>query len=566
MSRKISYKYAFKAILVGKISTPCFEEQEVTNKTDLWISVVSKSNTPHVPYGTMFTVVTSYCLVHAGHGKSHLRMFTHCEFVKPLMLADAMNSTSADGVASYCKELVDALKTLVDKREGEAILTRHITQKRKPSGPRPIQPSISSAPNSLATSTVASATGSAYPTPPNGSPVAGRRQSNGLSTYEHRGSHTGGSSTEPITIARTDNPSTKAAAVDEQKTIQTKVESDVIAAGDGRPSFDAIGGSSADGYTGRLKLRDIDRGDIKSNDSNAGNPSGVESRRRPSGDRGFLGSATPDGALIAAARRKSVELVSILDAAARSSSGTGPVTGTGGPDQQLNIDSLPIVTRIQSNQSSGAPASDPGASLAFKRRTSNGAVVPLFGPRPLVSAKRGVLTPVTDRYGRIMAPERSTRPGGSMGLSARLQPTSGPVSLTSTPSRGVPLPVPSGIAPPYRPGGRRGRRGPRNQLQLMSGGECEDHDDNTHEVRGILDEMNDVASYTAPSIAPSSRSEVRGPRPPNLQTRTAVLAEDFDVKEKLLAAISEELGVLGVESASDTQTTASSETLSSQPT
>ncbi|KAJ3205841.1 hypothetical protein HDU67_008615 [Dinochytrium kinnereticum] len=34
-TRKITYKYAFKAILVGKISTPCFEEQEILKRTDL---------------------------------------------------------------------------------------------------------------------------------------------------------------------------------------------------------------------------------------------------------------------------------------------------------------------------------------------------------------------------------------------------------------------------------------------------------------------------------------------------------------------------------------------------
>ncbi|KAJ3124545.1 hypothetical protein HK101_006110 [Irineochytrium annulatum] len=40
--RKVTYKYVFKAILVGKISTPCYEEQEVFIKNDRYHKASSK--------------------------------------------------------------------------------------------------------------------------------------------------------------------------------------------------------------------------------------------------------------------------------------------------------------------------------------------------------------------------------------------------------------------------------------------------------------------------------------------------------------------------------------------
>ncbi|KAJ3205840.1 hypothetical protein HDU67_008614 [Dinochytrium kinnereticum] len=175
--------------------------------------------------------------------------------------------------------------------------------------------------------------------------------------------------------------------------------------------------------------------------------------------------------------------------------------------------------------------------------------------QPLSASSSYSAPGTTDRLGKIRAPERSKRPGGSMGLAARLQPTSGPTSMVSSPEFG---PSP-GISQSGFTGGGRRRRGPRAQKLIPRS--SEESSELPGYRRGILEEMDDIASLLAPSVASSSRTNgdgvrVKGPRPaPQLR----IAAETIHVKEKLLAAISEELGVVGSEGF-DTESSASAYT------
>ena len=50
------------------------------------MSVDTRSCTPGVPYGNTFTVVNRYCMTHAGHGKSRLRVYSRVDFVRSILL------------------------------------------------------------------------------------------------------------------------------------------------------------------------------------------------------------------------------------------------------------------------------------------------------------------------------------------------------------------------------------------------------------------------------------------------------------------------------------------------
>ncbi|KAJ3099935.1 Protein Aster-B [Phlyctochytrium planicorne] len=684
MTRKITYKYAFKAILVGKISTPCFEDQEITHKTDYWMRGECTSSTPQVPYGTQFHVVNTYCITHAGHGKAHLRVFSRVELSQKLMLADTLASTSADGVSAYCKELVEALKGLVDKRAGEAvaselaaaILTRH--HKRKPSGPRPLQSAPSTASASPSRSLLdnelpfaqqqrsLSNLGTAYPTPPGGSPIAANRSGNREVRGNFDGS-VGGGNIGAGSIYGNSFESANATAFVDSSGFQREQQN----------SRNGIGLGIYHQQQPRQQQQQQQHPDELG-------PRAISSGGYPGGDKPPASTSTAPGAdsgdvLLAAARRKSVELVSLLDAAARSVSPPpflAAATGSngGGADGNLSRRSSIVFSDVVSAGNGGDQVTSKSAP-STKRRGSDGGVVQVLGPRPMGAAQRRVLddegaggsgdmererrqgagksfgkveigstdilaglanfwkkstgfvtTPISsaplqanqgnnvnfavndatpsatssevdldseigktseaesigsegadiesladprlpistfqlqqqaynfhnvaagnsnltssastpDRGRKIQAPERSMRPGGSLGLAARLQPTSGPVSTASSPLRGSDSQVGLAENPPLRR-----RKGPRAHKLLPRPADSEERYNGGE--RGILDEMDDVGSYMAPSIASSSKtqdSRVKGPRPANLRIRTS----DMDLKEKLLTSISEELGVLG---------------------
>ncbi|KAI9357262.1 hypothetical protein DFJ73DRAFT_821086 [Zopfochytrium polystomum] len=142
--RKVTYKYGFKAMIVGQISTPCFEEQEVTHYSRYAVSVDCKSSTPFVPYGGSFFIGNQYCLTQAGPGHARMRVFCRVEFTRLLLLKEKISSTSIEGVSLYFKELVDTMRSAVLARKIDCqlpppvpeTLPELIRDGRRPSGPR----------------------------------------------------------------------------------------------------------------------------------------------------------------------------------------------------------------------------------------------------------------------------------------------------------------------------------------------------------------------------------------------------------------------------------------------
>ncbi|KAJ3319204.1 hypothetical protein HDU76_000619 [Blyttiomyces sp. JEL0837] len=164
--RKITYKYSFKAMLVGQFSTPCYEEQEMINQT-------ARSSTPSVPYGTLFCTVNRYCLKFAGPRKTHVRVFCRVDFVKTLLMSDAITTASVEGVTAYCRELVDELKSIgLSREQNDGASSTNSNQSdlvrnsRRPSGPRPFNGGSPGKQQQQQT----------YPTPPGGSPLPDQRQ------------------------------------------------------------------------------------------------------------------------------------------------------------------------------------------------------------------------------------------------------------------------------------------------------------------------------------------------------------------------------------------------------
>ncbi|KAJ3176236.1 Protein Aster-A [Geranomyces variabilis] len=112
VSRDVSYTVSYKPPMLSKQTTGGYEKQIVLKCVPRSAYVVECTiKTPKAPYGEFFSPVTRYCITHAGPGKARLRVTLKVDFTKRLMWKSQIESATAEGMKSFCAELVTLLKS-----------------------------------------------------------------------------------------------------------------------------------------------------------------------------------------------------------------------------------------------------------------------------------------------------------------------------------------------------------------------------------------------------------------------------------------------------------------------
>ncbi|KNC96387.1 uncharacterized protein SPPG_08286 [Spizellomyces punctatus DAOM BR117] len=112
-TREITYTVSFKPPMLAKQTTGSFEKQTVLRQDPLVAYVVECAvRTPKAPYGEYFTLMSRYCITHAGPGKTRLRITSKVDFNKRVMWKAQIENATIDGMKQFSAELVNLIRKI----------------------------------------------------------------------------------------------------------------------------------------------------------------------------------------------------------------------------------------------------------------------------------------------------------------------------------------------------------------------------------------------------------------------------------------------------------------------